>query len=69
MGLFPWGLKKEFEIGVVNEPLVFEPMKFYCIDISHTAVSKYPHIKEEISDTVLILFSFKTYLTLLISQK
>ena len=26
-----WGLKLEFEIAVVNEPWVFEPMKFYCI--------------------------------------
>ena len=26
-----WGLKKEFEIAVVNEPSVFEPLKLYCI--------------------------------------
>ena len=25
------GLKNEFEIAVVNEPSVFEPLKFYCI--------------------------------------
>ena len=24
-----WGLKNEFEIAVVNEPSVFEPLKFY----------------------------------------
>ena len=30
MGFFPWGLKNEFEIAVVNEPSVFEPLKFYC---------------------------------------
>ena len=24
------GLKKEFEIAKVNEPSVFEPLKFYC---------------------------------------
>ena len=24
------GLKKEFETAVVNEPSVFEPLKFYC---------------------------------------
>ena len=24
------GLKNEFEIAVVNEPSVFEPLKFYC---------------------------------------
>ena len=25
------GLKNEFEPAVVNEPSVFEPLKFYCI--------------------------------------
>ena len=30
MGFFPKGLKKEFETAVVNEPSVFEPLKFYC---------------------------------------
>ena len=30
MGLFPYGLKNEFETAVVNEPSVFEPLKFYC---------------------------------------
>ena len=25
------GLKNEFETAVVNEPSVFEPLKFYCI--------------------------------------
>ena len=28
---FSRGLKNEFEIAVVNEPSVFEPLKFYCI--------------------------------------
>ena len=27
---FSKGLKNEFETAVVNEPLVFEPLKFYC---------------------------------------
>ena len=27
---FSQGLKKEFEIAVVSEPSVFEPLKFYC---------------------------------------
>ena len=31
MGLFSKGLKNEFETAVVNEPLVFKPLKFYCI--------------------------------------
>ena len=30
MGFFPKELKNEFETAVVNEPSVFEPMKFYC---------------------------------------
>ena len=29
-GIFSWGLKNEFEIAVVNESLVFEPLQFYC---------------------------------------
>ena len=29
-GTFSKGLKKEFETAVVNEPSVFEPLKFYC---------------------------------------
>ena len=29
-GLFFKGLKNEFETAVVNEPSVFEPLKFYC---------------------------------------
>ena len=33
MGFFSKGLKNEFETAVVNEPLVFEPLKFYCIYI------------------------------------
>ena len=28
---FSEGLQNEFEIAVVNEPSVFEPLKFYCI--------------------------------------
>ena len=30
-GISSKGLKKEFETAVVNEPSVFEPLKFYCI--------------------------------------
>ena len=29
-GFFSKGVKNEFETAVVNEPLVFEPLKFYC---------------------------------------
>ena len=28
---FSKGLKNEFETAVVDEPSVFEPLKFYCI--------------------------------------
>ena len=31
MGFFSKGLRNEFETAVVNEPSVFEPLKFYCI--------------------------------------
>ena len=31
MNLFPKGLKNEFGTAVVNEPSVFEPLKFYCM--------------------------------------
>ena len=31
MGFFFWGLRDEFETDVVNEPSVFESLKFYCI--------------------------------------
>ena len=31
MGFRSKGLKKEFETTMVNEPSVFEPLKFYCI--------------------------------------
>ena len=30
-GIFSSGLKNEFETAVVNEPSVFEPLKFYCM--------------------------------------
>ena len=31
--IFFKGLKNEFETAVVNEPSVFEPLKFYCINV------------------------------------
>ena len=31
MGFLSKGLKNEFETAIVNEPSVFEPLKFYCI--------------------------------------
>ena len=32
-GIFSKGLKNEFKTAVVNEPSVFESLKFYCIPI------------------------------------
>ena len=32
-GICSKGPKNEFEIAMVNEPSVFEPLKFYCIGI------------------------------------
>ena len=31
--IFSEGLKNEFETAVVNEPSVFEPLKFYCVSV------------------------------------
>ena len=30
--IFSKGLKNKFETAMVNEPLAFEPLKFYCIN-------------------------------------
>ena len=38
MGLLSNELKNEFETAVVNEPSVFESLKFYCICFSYTVV-------------------------------
>ena len=32
--IFSKGLKNEFETAKVNEPSVFEPLKFYCMSYS-----------------------------------
>ena len=32
-GIFPQGLKNEFDKAVANEPSVFEQLKFYCISV------------------------------------
>ena len=33
VGFFSKGLMNEFETALVNEPSVFEPLKFYCIHL------------------------------------
>ena len=37
---FPKCPKNEFETAVVNEPSVFEPLKFYCIGIPSTLLQQ-----------------------------
>ena len=37
-GIFSKGLKKEFETAVVNEPSVFEPLKFFCINYTQASI-------------------------------
>ena len=34
LGFFTKGLNDEFETAVINEPSVFEPLRFYCINRS-----------------------------------
>ena len=41
MDFFSKGLKNEFETAVVNEPSVFEPLKFYCIYFSSAAFTTF----------------------------
>ena len=36
--IFSKGLKNEFETAVVNEPSVFEPLKFYCVFIIYLSM-------------------------------
>ena len=50
-GICSKGLKNEFETAVVNEPSVFEPLKFYCIFFQLYSLifklSKYPNHKSD----------------------
>ena len=58
------GPKDEFETVVVDEPPVFEPLKFYCISlIFSTSNIKYPlrctvEKKEGTKEYRILLFSF-----------
>ena len=49
-GTFSKGLNNEFETAVVNEPSVFEPLKFYCT-------------KFEIQNLRVVLFSNKMHIS------
>ena len=40
-GLFVKGLENEFETAVVNEPSVFEPLKFYFIRLNSGMEDQY----------------------------
>ena len=42
LGFFSKGLKSEFERAVVNEPSMFEPLKFCCISFYSHKVSGSP---------------------------
>ena len=44
-GIFSKGLKNEFETAVVNEPSVFEQLKFYCI--LKRAIKTIPRMKNK----------------------
>ena len=40
-GMFFWGLKNEFKIAEVNEPSVFEPLKFYYNKLRSNLIEMY----------------------------
>ena len=45
--IFSKGLKNEFETGMVNEPTVFEPLKFYCTFFSNSKIDAFsPKIEQ-----------------------
>ena len=50
LGFFPKGLKIEFETAVVNEPSVFEPLKFYCTCTLNNSYSAQPHTLNSLSN-------------------
>ena len=61
---FVKGPKNKFETAVVNEPLVFEPLKFYCIPkISEVSASdqNIPIQKITVHVLNLLLFDFMSY--------
>ena len=44
--IYSKGLKNEFETAVVNEPSVFEPLKFYCTNITNSVSLRPSRTKE-----------------------
>ena len=55
IGSFSKGLKNEFETAVVNEPSVFEPLKFYCMLFEQDIMLSERHIKLFGQDIKLLL--------------
>ena len=55
-GICSKGLKNEFETAMVNEPSVFEPLKFYCICCIETLTADFT--LEYLSE-VVICFDIK----------
>ena len=54
------GLKNEFETAVVNEPLVPEPRKFYCIcSIAHQELHYACYLNQQISLNIYLYTSAK----------
>ena len=53
MAFFSMGLKNKFETAVVNEPSVFEPLKFYCILSVNASVQLTATVKSLSECTVL----------------
>ena len=49
MGFFPEGLKNQFETAVVNEPSVFEPLKFFCTMRSKPIVATWKRVEGSLS--------------------
>ena len=51
-GIFAKGLKNGFETAVVNEPSVFEPLKFFCISALLRLTYEFPPLTlDEDTDT------------------
>ena len=61
MGFFQFskGLKNELETALVNDPSVFEPLKFYCISL--LGDQNYPdsiHLVRVTTYCVMIIFQY-----------
>ena len=57
---FFYGLSNEFEIAVVNEPSVFEPLEFYCNDSMVEIATFFP--KHKLISLLFSLISLSLYM-------